>query len=173
MVGLIFFSLLQPYWWNDQENSSPAKAMKKADELFQIIAGRLGITIPGSSSDASDVVVPSDHEVVDEVKALGKSLQEMEIATAHVDEIKVLSERFAVRDQVILSQRKQKETKLHVDENLRDAVDGGNISETTIEANLETNQEDKENNRGIALKSVFGNRELEPKLTNWNGEFKG
>lgn len=28
----------QPYWWNDRENSSPAKAMKMADRLFNAVS---------------------------------------------------------------------------------------------------------------------------------------
>lgn len=31
-----------PYWWNDEENSSPAKALRKAEELYQMIASALG-----------------------------------------------------------------------------------------------------------------------------------
>lgn len=32
-----------PYWWNDEENSSPAKALRKAEELYQMIAQALNI----------------------------------------------------------------------------------------------------------------------------------
>ena len=34
----------QPYWWSERENSSPARAMKMADKLYNTVVQQLGIT---------------------------------------------------------------------------------------------------------------------------------
>lgn len=49
----------QPYWWNDRENSSPAKAMKMADRLFNAVSR--------SMMDDEKENVPSNGFDVDEL----------------------------------------------------------------------------------------------------------
>lgn len=34
-------AFIQPYWWNDKEDSSPARAMKVADRLFSYVSTKL------------------------------------------------------------------------------------------------------------------------------------
>lgn len=48
----------QPYWWNERENSSPARAMKIADKLFNAVARNQTVT---SNQDRIEKELKSDE----------------------------------------------------------------------------------------------------------------
>lgn len=56
----------QPYWWNDSESSSPARAMRVAHELFETVTRRLA---EGTSSGSSSSSVTVEAETTEELKA--------------------------------------------------------------------------------------------------------
>jgi uncharacterized protein with PIN domain len=115
-------SCAQPYWWNDQENSSPAKAMKRADHLHKIITESLGVA--GSATDAA---------------SLSQLFEQRNK--------KVIEKRDAPTDDLCAFDGLKSEEKMPTDHNCSDEI--------------------------IKLTSVFQSKELEPRITNWNGDFKG
>jgi uncharacterized protein with PIN domain/endonuclease/exonuclease/phosphatase family metal-dependent hydrolase len=46
-----------PYWWSDEENSTPAKALRKAEELYQMISQTLNIPPMSTSSSMPNTAV--------------------------------------------------------------------------------------------------------------------
>ncbi|RYH15603.1 hypothetical protein EON65_31500 [archaeon] len=136
----------QPYWWNEGESSSPAKAMKKAHLLYEAIKKGLQ-----DKSDMRGEVVNKEVKVDDGHPVEGEKtwLEQAADLSNDLDSTSVsLSALFMNRDRVLAS-REQPE----------------NVS------TIQQAQAQESSISGGGLASVFAAGE--PLLTNWNGDFQG
>jgi uncharacterized protein with PIN domain len=86
----------QVYWWSDQPTSSPAKALKKAEELAGMIARELGIerqeTAAGAAPHQQMVTVTTEQELDETVEAI----EETEAGTGSTADLLVVGRRVVV-----------------------------------------------------------------------------
>jgi hypothetical protein len=167
-LNLIDFA--QPYWWNDEENSSPAKAMKKAEELYQIISVGLAqlsnsfSTAPVSASAVSPLEAEEEKGVQDKSLSVG-------VDSNNSNDVN-LQEMFKRRNHVvssgILKATQPTDTPTPFEEDIK-------IVDIELTSNLEEEKKEKVDASPhpelIRLRSVF--EDNEPLITNWSGEFEG
>eukprot|EP00599_Poterioochromonas_sp_BG-1_P002392 CAMPEP_0173149572 /NCGR_PEP_ID=MMETSP1105-20130129/10404_1 /TAXON_ID=2985 /ORGANISM="Ochromonas sp., Strain BG-1" /LENGTH=579 /DNA_ID=CAMNT_0014064461 /DNA_START=323 /DNA_END=2062 /DNA_ORIENTATION=- len=160
----------QPYWWNDEENSSPAKAMKKAEELYQIISVGLAqlsnsfSTAPVSASAVSPLEAEEEKGVQDKSLSVG-------VDSNNSNDVN-LQEMFKRRNHVvssgILKATQPTDTPTPFEEDIK-------IVDIELTSNLEEEKKEKVDASPhpelIRLRSVF--EDNEPLITNWSGEFEG
>lgn len=86
-----------PYWWNDEENSSPAKALRKAEELYQMIASALGRPIekprptPTTATRAETEAI-AKREDISLLNELRETAAKQAAATENEDDVAVTAE---------------------------------------------------------------------------------
>lgn len=168
-MKLIAFA--QPYWWNDEENSSPAKAMKKAEELYQIIS--VGLDQLSNSSSTASVSAPavSPLEAEEEKGVQAKSLSVGVDSNNNSNDVN-LQEMFKRRNHVVsfgvLKATQPTDSPKSFEEDIK-------IVDIELASNLEEKKEQKVDESShpelIRLRSVF--EDNEPLITNWSGEFEG
>lgn len=174
----------QPYWWSEREDSSPAKAMKKADSLYKLIKNRMG-----GSGDVETIDEDVEGELNKDVEGNFKEAMEALVIEETEDnkkdknskecsESSFLSERFDVRNKSILVKEEECEAESTVvleNNNMK------NVENTEKNGTMESTE-----NKLIKLQSIFYRTSatelnkneaadpsvFEPKLTNWNGEFQ-
>eukprot|EP01038_Epipyxis_sp_PR26KG_P006064 gene6064-8349_t len=145
----------QPYWWNEDENSSPAKAMKLADYLHDMISDGLKSFHEKEILEKEiDIIIPNDENTT----TYGNSTAE-------------LSSMFKLRDEIILKNKNISSLKYDQTANNGTLTESKDFETSEIVLEDELNSYSNLNeSQGSLLRSVF---EEEPLLTNWNGNFSG
>ena len=129
--------------------------MKKADKLYNLIKS-------GLERHELEKSVVSTITLEEKIKKYQEDYiivekNRIQYENDKLNSVEELSERFAVRDRNIIEKNRKNQI-----ENELTGVESI-ISEPVVESSDDM----------IKLVSVFGAAEKEPKLTNWNGEFKG
>lgn len=192
----------KPYWWNVKENSSAAKAMKKAEELYQIIQmgleklkpnrkkfGGMGSTTVKETIESEPKLVESKKEVeveeeIDEEekerhqqlqRAVSITLEEIgddPPSTSSAETIDMVS---AIEELTINDQSTGDN---HFNQTTNKPSEVQAIP-TLSPAPLppvppsDSTSSTETDMKIISFQSVFGKIEDEPAITNWAGEFKG
>lgn len=125
--------------------------MKRAEELYVLIKSKL----------FGEQTVQEEEETVASAGA--------EVDNTSSEEVKQLNDRFAIRDQVILQKQLAETTEEEEEETSLQTL---SITEVSVETEIEDTTTASTAST-LVFKSVFGSKEQEPPLTNWNGEFKG
>ena len=130
--------------------------MKRAEELFVFIQSSLFGEEERDVSDNNDTT--PENEDQDETDETESAL------------VQQLNDRFAIRDQVLLKQR-QIVSNTETTTSIVCTGENGEISieEVITESSIETSCD----NANLTFVSIFGGKDREPTITNWNGEFKG
>jgi len=140
---------LQPYWWSENERSSPARAMVLAHELFDLLYARcphLWVTEEDTDTSPS---ADGIEDILGERVVSAPSLQEM----------------FRLRDEALL--KKAPTTSQFGGENEETCRSHVNKDESCVRCG---GKED----RIPALRSVYKDLHREdPSYTNWTSEFSG
>ena len=161
--------------------------MKKAARLYEVIKQGLEDSTGQLKQVANDPATLSESEKQES----GLCLLEENTMT----EVEKLSVRFKLRDSVILGEGKNERGGERVDSEEKyngivyfnernERSKAALLTSSCEEENCASHEEGEENEaflecvgegekEKIALSSVFGCRENEPLLTNWNGNFKG
>eukprot|EP01031_Cornospumella_fuschlensis_P032546 gene32546-39352_t len=111
----------QPYWWNEGESSSPAKAMKKAHLLYEVIKKGL----QGDEGTSSAIA-----EVIGEEQTDGTGRSDDERISSELTSTPAeLSAMFVNRDRIMASRERVKSSDISIDQSnpqpVEDAVGGG------------------------------------------------
>lgn len=171
---------MQPYWWNDRINSSPARAMRVAERLHRVIKASKGESPVATKAGDHDIPVDavdlqstsrSLEDVVDVLVAnsIGTSLlkEDTSLSTEdtslskEVQEGQRLVEKFAVRSQTISEEM-----------SLSQSTESPRVTHTS--STDSTSRVDTVGNEVITFQSIHS-RLLghEPPYTNCNGNFVG
>jgi hypothetical protein len=123
--------------------------MKRAEELYVLIKNKLFGEVLGSEVD----------------------VEESNLAESESQSVQQLNDRFAIRDELILKQRKVATGDQSESIDLVDNIAALSVTEVAVESTVDTGN--SSTHSSLIFRSVFGSKEGEPPLTNWNGEFKG
>jgi mRNA deadenylase 3'-5' endonuclease subunit Ccr4 len=134
--------------------------MQQAEKLFMLLSQTLHLTntctsILTDSSLLYDCTETHQQRII--------ATDQETSASSHS-----LTQQFAIRDSYFLSSSVHKVIGNAVDDTIHPPA---HSSDSKVSNNYERTFDD--NRTSFHLKSVFGERSKEPKLTNWNGSFKG
>lgn len=154
-------SCLQPYWWNEKENSSPARAMRVAERLLKVVRGDDSWRGEGSK------LVSSEGEDCGKAERGSGEEEEAETAIGEVEGgDRALADRFAQRSATIAELAVKRRTRVETE---RDGVGTGVETERDgAGTGVETTPL-----RGGLNSAVSLHRGKEALFTNWNGAFRG
>jgi uncharacterized protein YndB with AHSA1/START domain len=181
---------LQPYWWNESETSTPARAMMLADCLFNMatrgLAAKDSATADAATGGAESIEsgnAESTDEVVEavevvETKGVVATISDAESGKVTTVDRETLVQMFATRDKHLVSY-----SKYHEESRLSSALDESAEGSVAIETadreaalgsvghrmlKVQNKPED------LWLRSAhFLKREAEPNYTNWTEIFYG
>ena len=146
---------LQPYWWNSKESSSPARAMRMAEKLYNTVQ----LHLAKQSSEEEPMVTVSDKSLR-KVEAIGK----IDVESNMTD----LNSMFAKRDKFVGSSSSPLMLGYSNDSVVIDTNSTTDLTTSDPLSSLSTQHR-------LHLTSAFARKHsgAEPVTTNWCEEFSG
>lgn len=163
----------QPYWWSEVENSSPAKALRKAEELYTFLMKELGQVDLKADHLSSDTAATTSAAAVAAAEE-GNGVQRVDITPLqeHIKE-----EKTSTSAEVLDAEAEDEDT-LPLPPTAAVTKEAETADDDDVEAaNATATQAPLEPVVPAVLpqlRSVFiDHGQAEPLLTNWSGDFKG
>jgi mRNA deadenylase 3'-5' endonuclease subunit Ccr4/uncharacterized protein with PIN domain len=187
VIVVVVTSFAQPYWWNESEKSSPARAMMLADRLHGMIVSALdshraapsalisGAAVAVSASSAREAAGDSGTAYVegDSFEVVEAVCPESETPVVNAEEhmqMLTLTEMFEARDKNIFRMEKYVARELSVSSIEKEAVLTEEVAVEAVEADMSSGRPVS----GYHLSSAFSvARGSELPFTNWTESFKG
>lgn len=150
---------LQPYWWNDKESSSPARAMRMAEKLYKSVQIHL-------ASHASQTDSPSPDSQLSDSAAPLDAASPKDTDGIKIDDTSALNALFANRDKFLSSAQN---TSLKDGQVTSFDAAGNTDTESTTVSEANDNSSLR-----LHLTSAFVRKHgCEPETTNWCDGFSG